>query len=80
MQERDLHSLLDILISAKLALSYISAKNWTEFLTDIQLQDSVIRRLEIIEKNLVVIGNILQNDLHYLSEKIDKFVLHSEAK
>ena len=50
MQPRELHALLDILIASRLALSYVSGKSQTEFLVDIQLQDSVIRRIEIIGK------------------------------
>lgn len=34
--------------SAKLAINYISGKTKEEFLNDIQVQDSVVRRLEII--------------------------------
>ncbi|MGK7901714.1 MAG: DUF86 domain-containing protein [Hormoscilla sp.] len=48
MRERDLHSLLDILISARLALSYVSGKTWREFQEDVQFQDAVIRRIKII--------------------------------
>ena len=45
---RDRQYLLDILISARLAMTYVSGKTREEFLVDIQLQDAVIRRLEII--------------------------------
>lgn len=45
---RDLQYLLDILISAKLALNYVSRSSWSSFVEDVQLQDSVIRRLEVI--------------------------------
>jgi uncharacterized protein with HEPN domain len=38
----------DILLSARLAMSYVERTSLEEFATDIQLQDSVIRRLEII--------------------------------
>lgn len=48
MEERELSALSDILISAKLAMSYISGREWTEFLGDIQFQDSVIMRLIMI--------------------------------
>lgn len=48
MPPRDIHYLLDILISARLALNYVSGKTWTEFQENIQFQDSVIRRVEII--------------------------------
>lgn len=48
MRERDLHSLLDILISARQALSYVSGKTWKDFQEDVLFQDGVIRRIEII--------------------------------
>lgn len=63
MQSRELHALLDILIASRLALSYVSGKTQTEFLADIQLQDSVIRRVEII-------GEASQQ-LHYQSHYED---------
>lgn len=40
--------MLDILISARLALSYVSGKTWREFQEDVLFQDGVIRRIEII--------------------------------
>ncbi len=46
--QRDEAYLLDILESAKIALSYVLGKDWDEFYEDIQCQDAVIRRLEII--------------------------------
>lgn len=46
--ERDRTYLLDILQAAKLAISYVGDKTEQEFLADIQCQDSVIRRCEII--------------------------------
>lgn len=46
--ERDRVFLLDILEAARLAISYVGNKTEAEFLADIQCQDSVIRRLEII--------------------------------
>ena len=42
--------LVDILDAAKLALAYVSDKTKAEFDRDIQCQDAVIRRLEIIGK------------------------------
>jgi uncharacterized protein with HEPN domain len=38
----------DILLSARLAMSYVERTSLEDFAKDIQLQDSVIRRLEII--------------------------------
>ena len=40
--------MLDITEAAKLAVSYIENKSKEDFLNDIQCQDAVIRRLEII--------------------------------
>lgn len=46
--DRDRAYLLDILEAARLAISYIEGKAEEEFFADVQCQDSVIRRLEII--------------------------------
>jgi len=45
---RDREYLLDILESARLACAYLREKTEQEFLDDVQCQDSVIRRLEVI--------------------------------
>jgi uncharacterized protein with HEPN domain len=45
---RDDTYLVDILESAKIALDYIFDKDWEEFYEDIQCQDAVVRRIEII--------------------------------
>lgn len=46
--QRDRSHLLDILEACRLALSYIEHRTESDFLSDTQCQDSVIRRLEII--------------------------------
>jgi len=46
--QRDREYLLDILEAAKLALEYVGDKTREEFFGDLQCQDAVIRRLEII--------------------------------
>ncbi|OQZ02910.1 MAG: hypothetical protein B6D34_08615 [Candidatus Brocadia sp. UTAMX1] len=46
--QRDRAYMLDIIEAAKLAVSYIENKRKEDFLNDIQCQDAVIRRLEII--------------------------------
>ena len=46
--QRDREYLRDILEAAKIALNYVSGMNREEFLDDLQCQDAVIRRLEII--------------------------------
>lgn len=45
---RDAVYLVDIIEAAKLALSYVTEKSKEDFLVNIQCQDAVIRRLEII--------------------------------
>jgi uncharacterized protein with HEPN domain len=45
---RDDTYLVDILESAKIALDYVSGKSWGEFKEDLQCQDAVVRRIEII--------------------------------
>lgn len=46
--QRDLQFLLDMLQSAELIITYIAQCTKDEFLANIQLQDSVIRRLLVI--------------------------------
>ena len=46
--QRDIAYLLDIMEAAKLALHYVKGKTRVEFFDDLQCQDAVIRRLEII--------------------------------
>ena len=45
---RDETYLVDILESAKMAVNYVADKTWEEFCNDIQCQDAVLRRVEII--------------------------------
>jgi len=45
---RDDAYLVDILESAKIALEYVAGKSWDEFYSDMQCQDAVLRRIEII--------------------------------
>ena len=45
---RDDTYLVDILESAKIALDYIFDKDWGNFYENIQVQDAVVRRIEII--------------------------------
>jgi len=46
--QRDREYLVDILEAAKISLDYVSDKSKAEFLNDLQCQDAVIRRIEII--------------------------------
>ncbi len=46
--QRDDALLYDILESARLAVSYLQETSKEDFLADVQLQDAVIRRIEII--------------------------------
>ena len=45
---RDDTYLVDILESAKIALDYVAGKSWDDFYEDMQCQDAVLRRIEII--------------------------------
>lgn len=45
---RDDTYLVDILESAKIALDYVFGKTWEQFYADMQCQDAVVRRIEII--------------------------------
>ncbi len=46
--ERDVQSLLDMLQSAEIVMGYISGRSPEDLVTDLQLQDAVIRRFLII--------------------------------
>ena len=65
--QRDRVYLLDILESAKLALSYVGDKDREVFFKDIQSQDSVIRRLEIIGEA----ANRLSEDFKEKNKDVD---------
>jgi uncharacterized protein with HEPN domain len=45
---RDAACLLDILLSARLARSYVAGTTWEGFAADRRCQDAVVRRLEVI--------------------------------
>ncbi|MBF0427359.1 MAG: DUF86 domain-containing protein [Magnetococcales bacterium] len=46
--ERDTGYLIDMLVSAKLAVEYLEGTDKADFVTDVRTQDAVVRRLEII--------------------------------
>jgi uncharacterized protein with HEPN domain len=46
--QRDEEHLVDILEAARLAISYVQGRTDQVFLADVQCQDAVIRRLEVI--------------------------------
>ena len=46
--QRDSAYILDIITSAQLIIAYVEGVNLDEFLANTQLQDSVIRRIEVI--------------------------------
>jgi len=46
--QRDLASILDILVAAQLAIEFVAGYTFEQFMQDIKTQDAVIRRLEII--------------------------------
>jgi uncharacterized protein with HEPN domain len=72
--------LLDILESAKIALSHINGKTFQEFDTDILFQDGVIRRLEMIGEAAGRVSDEIQNvykDLPWAKMKgMRNFLIH----
>ncbi len=60
--QRDKAYLLDILEAAKLALSYVGNISKEDFFDDLQCQDAVIRRLEIIGEASGRISEETRND------------------
>ncbi|MBI3960285.1 MAG: DUF86 domain-containing protein [Chloroflexi bacterium] len=66
---RDQEYLLDMLTAAKLAVAYVSGWDQESFLQDTQLQDSVIRRLEIIGEAARRISSETQAGLPSISWK-----------
>ena len=69
MADRHTLILLDILISARLAINYISEMSWSDFLANIVVQDAVIRRLEIM-------GIASRNIPHELQKEIPQLPWH----
>ena len=60
--DRDAIHLLDVLSSARMIRSYVADTSRQEFLRDTQLQDSVIRRLEIIGEAVGRVSQGLRDD------------------
>lgn len=63
---RDSAYLIDILQAAKFALQYVREKTRQEWLEDIQLQDAVIRRLEIIGEAARRVSDKMQKEISIL--------------
>jgi len=47
-RQRSLNALVDMLVSSKIAVGYLEGVNPAEFAQGMQIQDSVIRRIEIV--------------------------------
>jgi len=60
--QRDKEYLLDILEAGKLVISYVGKMTKDEFLDDIQCQDAVIRRFEIIGEAARRISDDMKSD------------------
>ena len=45
---RDETYLVDMLESARIAVDYVAGKTWEQFEDDLQCQDAVLRRIEIV--------------------------------
>jgi uncharacterized protein with HEPN domain len=78
--QKDNAYFLDILQSAKIAVTYLSEKSFEEFEKDIQCQDAVIRRLEMIGEASSRISGETQKtyrDLPWVKMKaIRNFLIH----
>lgn len=64
---RDRGYLLDILESAKLIKSHLGDKSRTEFARDIQCQDAIIRRLEVIGEAARRVSQECRDEISQLS-------------
>lgn len=60
---RDKQFLLDILLSAKIAVNYLQGKSIEDFENNLQLQDAVVRRLLIVGEAANRISTTTQQDL-----------------
>lgn len=65
--QRDLQFLLDMLQSAELIISYIDQCSEDKFMNNIQLQDSVIRRLLVIAEAARRISDSTRQSLEEIS-------------
>lgn len=59
--QRDRQFLLDMLQSAELIITYTAQCSKAEFVDNVQLQDSVIRRLLVSDKIQAFFSNLKQN-------------------
>ena len=62
--DRDVQYLLDILASARMIRSYVEGTTRHEFLVDTKLQDSVIRRIEIIGEAAGRVSPLFRDENH----------------
>ncbi len=77
---RDKEYLLDILESARIAIGYLGAKTKMEFAADMECQDAIMRRLEIIgeaagripEQAKVMLPQIPWNEM----KSMRNFIIH----
>lgn len=65
--QRDLQFLLDMLQSAELILTYIAQSSKDEFVANVQLQDSVIRRLWVIAEAARRVSDMTRQSLPNIS-------------
>jgi len=74
--QRDLQFLLDMLQSAELILTYTAQCSKDEFVENVQLQDSVIRRLLVIAEAARRVSEVTRQALPNISwQEINKFRL-----
>ncbi|MEM9164473.1 MAG: DUF86 domain-containing protein [Cyanobacteria bacterium P01_F01_bin.4] len=63
---RDYQSLMDIVDSAQIAISYVDGLTEDEFWNDMQCQDSVIRRIEIVGEAATRLSQDLRSELPHI--------------
>ena len=65
---RDQQFLLDMLLSAKIAVNYIAGRSRTDLENDLQLQDAIIKI------DLDTVWDTLQQSLPNLIDKLEKII------
>jgi uncharacterized protein with HEPN domain len=78
--QRDKAYLLDILEAARLARQYVQDKSYGDFFGDLQCQDAVVRRLEVIGEAARRVSETTRNELPELPWKdiiaMRNFLIH----
>lgn len=71
---RDRQFLLDMLVSAKIAVNYIAEKSRKDLEDNLQLQDAIIRRLLIVGEASNRVSQTTQQSLPFLIVELEKII------